>query len=74
MEPLNEALRLLRRQAELEETMQRPGGIGVATECELHEIGLNLARYPAAVSALLEAAHRLKRPVDVISITDVEMR
>ena len=73
MEPLNEALRLLRRQAEIEEGMRGPGGIRVTAERELHEIRHTLARYPGAVRAILEAAGRLKRPVDSLSVTDVDV-
>ena len=73
MEPLSEALRLLRRQAEIENAMRGPGGIRVTAERELHEIRLTLTRYPGAVRAILEAASRLRRPVDSLSVTDVEV-
>ncbi len=73
MEPLNEALRLLRRQAEIENAMPGPGGIRVTAERELHEIRQTLTRYPGAVRAILEAASRLRRPVDALSLTDVDL-
>ena len=73
MEPLNEALRLLRRQAEIENAMRGPGGIRVTAERELHEIRQTLTRYPGAVRAILEAANRLKRPVDVLSAADIDL-
>ena len=73
MEPLNEALRLLRRQAEIENAMRGPGGIRVTAERELHEIRQTLTRYPGAVRAILEAASRLRRPVDALAMGDIEM-
>lgn len=72
MEPLSEALRLLQRQAELEARMRKPGGIRVNEERELFQLRARLEKYPAAVGAVLEAAHRLHRPVDALSIKDVE--
>jgi hypothetical protein len=74
MEPLSEALRLLRRQSEIEEAMRRPGGIGITEERELYQLKDSLQRYPAAVRAILDAAKRLHRPVDAISFNDVEPR
>ncbi len=49
MEPLSEALRLLRRQSELEDAMRRPGGIRVTEERELYQLKDNPQKYPAAV-------------------------
>ena len=72
MEPIHEALRLIKRQAELENAMRRPGGIRVTEERELLELSGALARFPAAVKAILEAASRMRRPVDTISAEDVE--
>ncbi len=72
MEPLTEALRLLRRQAELEVAMRKPGGIRVTEERELFQLQARLQKYPAAVCAILEAAHRLHRPVDTLSVADIE--
>jgi hypothetical protein len=72
MEPLHEALRLIKRQAELENAMRRPGGIRVTEERELHQLRDTLTRFPAAVTAILEAASRMRRPVDTISAEDVE--
>ena len=73
MEPLNEALRLLRRQAEIENGMRGPGGIRVTAERELHEIRQTLTRYPGAVRAILETSSRLRRPVDALAIGDIEL-
>ena len=74
MEPLNEALRLLRRQAEIENAMRGPGGIRVTAERELHEIRKTLTRYPGAVRAILETASLLRRPVETISEQDIDRR
>jgi hypothetical protein len=63
MESLHEALRLIKRQAELENAMRRPGGIRVTEERELHQLRDALTRFPAAVTAILEAASRLPRNV-----------
>ena len=72
MEPLHEALRLIKRQTQLENAMRRPGGIRVTEERELFQLRHALTQYPAAVTAIIEAAARMRRPVDTISIGDVE--
>jgi hypothetical protein len=72
MEPLSEALRLLRRQFELEEAIRRPGGIRVNEERELYQLRDSLQKYPAAVRAILDASKRLHRPVDTLSFRDFE--
>ncbi len=72
MEPLHEALRLIKRQTELENAMRRPGGIQVTEERELLQLRHALTQYPAAVTPIIEAAARMRRPVDTISICDVE--
>jgi hypothetical protein len=70
--PLHEALRLIKRQTELENAMRRPGGIRVTEERELFQLRHTLAQYPAAVTAIIEAAARMRRPVDTLSLDDVE--
>ncbi len=60
------------RTAELENAMRRPGGMRVTEERELFQLRHALTQYPAAVTAIIEAAVRLRRPVDTISIGDVE--
>jgi len=70
--PLHEALRLIKRQTELENAMRRPGGIRVTEERELFQLRHALTQYPAAVTAIIEAAARVRRPVDTISIAEVE--
>jgi hypothetical protein len=72
MEPLHEALRLIKRQTELENAMRRPGGIWVTEERELFQLRHALTQYPAALTAIVEAAARMKRPIDTISETDIE--
>jgi hypothetical protein len=72
MEPLHEALRLIKRQTELENAMRRPGGIRVTEERELFQLRHALTQYPASVAAIVEAAVRMRRPVDTISADDIE--
>jgi hypothetical protein len=72
MEPLREALRLIKRQTEIQIAMRRPGGIRVTEERELFQLREALARYPAAVTAIMETASRVHRPLYAISIEDVE--
>ena len=72
MEPLHEALRLIKRQTELEAAMRRPGGIRVTEERELFQLRDALARFPAAVTAIVDASARMRRPIDAISAEDVE--
>ena len=70
--PLHEALRLIKRQTELEGGMRRPGGIRVTEERALFQVRHALTQYPAAGTAIIEAASRMRRPVDTISIPDIE--
>lgn len=72
MEPVSEALQLLRRQDELQAAIRSPGGIRVTEERELHQIRAQLARDPHAVHSVLEAARSLNRPVGELSVRDVE--
>jgi hypothetical protein len=72
MEPLHEALRLIKRQTELENAMRRPGGIRVTEEREHFQLRHALTQYPAAVTAIVEAASRMRRPIDTISLDDIE--
>ena len=72
MEPLHEALRLIKRQAELEITMRQPGGIRVTEEREIYALRERLQRYPQAVTAILQAARTLNRPVDTLQLHDVQ--
>ncbi len=71
MEPIHEALELLKRQAELETGLRQPGGIRVTEERELYALRARLQRYPQAVTAILQAARNLNRPVDTLEPHDV---
>jgi len=44
----------------------------VTEERELFQLRNALTQYPAAVTAIIEAAARMRRPVDTISIGDIE--
>jgi hypothetical protein len=72
METVNEALGLLRRQAELEQSMKAMGGIRITEEQELLVLKRRLASYPQAMQAVIQAAHALRRPVTEVSAADVE--
>lgn len=71
MEPLNEALTLLKRQAELETRLRQPGGIRITEETELYALRSHLQRYPQAVTAILQTARNLNRPIDTLEPSDV---
>jgi hypothetical protein len=72
MESIGKALQLLRRQAELEDAMRRPGGIRVTEERELNRLRMELQGYPAAVRAILETATRLDCPLGSLSVGDLK--
>jgi hypothetical protein len=65
MEPLHEALRLIKRRAELEMAMRRPGGIRITEERELIQLRTALTEFPEAVRALMEEAYRTQKPVEI---------
>jgi hypothetical protein len=71
MEPLTEALTLMKRQTELETRLRQPGGIRVTEEREIYALRLSLQRYPEAVKAILHVAANLHRTVDTLSVDDV---
>ena len=71
MEPITEALELLKRQAVLENGLRRAGGIRVTEERELHAVRERLQHYPQAVAAILQMASNLHRPVDTLSSADL---
>jgi hypothetical protein len=73
MEPINEALELLKRQAELENGLRQAGGIRVTEERELYALRERLQRYPQAVTAILQTARILNRPVDTLRPQDVRI-
>ena len=72
METVNEALGLLRRQAELEAAMKQAGGIRLTEEQELRVLRRRLAKVPQAMQAVMQAAHALRRPVTEVTAEDVE--
>ena len=72
METVNEALGLLRRQAELEQSMKESGGIRITEEQELLVLKRRLASYPQAMHAVVQAAHALRRPLAEVTAEDVE--
>jgi hypothetical protein len=72
MDTVNEALDLLRRQAELEAALKRPGEFRITEEQELHVLRRRLANFPEAMRAVIQAAHALRRPVTEVTASDVE--
>ena len=74
MEPISEALQLLKRQAEIQHALRRDSTTRVIEERELYLIRNRLARYPAAIQAIGLAARELHRPVDTLTVADVEQR
>ena len=71
MQTIEEALLLLKRQAELEAGLRHAGGIRVTEERELYAVRAQLQRYPQAVAAILQTASNLHRPVDSLLPQDV---
>ena len=74
MEPINEALQLLKRQAEIQQGLRRSRDNPMLAERELYLIRNKLAQFPAAVQAIGLVAAELHRPVDTLSVRDVEKR
>jgi hypothetical protein len=72
METVNEALGLLKRQAELEAGMRRPGEFRLTEEQELQVVRRRLANLPEAMGAVIQAAHAMRRPVTEVTASDVE--
>jgi hypothetical protein len=72
MQTVNEALTLLKRQAELETAMKQAGGIRITEEQELHVVRRRLAEFPEAARAVMQASHALRRPVSELNANDVE--
>ena len=71
---ITEALNLLRRQARIQEALRRRHGNLVLVERELYLIRQQLARYPAAVQAIALTAAELHRPIELVSVREVEKR
>jgi hypothetical protein len=74
MEPISTALDLLRRQARIQEALRQRRGNRVLAERELYLIRQQLARYPAAVQAIALTAAELHRPIELVSVREVEKR
>jgi hypothetical protein len=72
MQTVDDALSLMKRQAELESAMRQPGGIRITEERELHVVRRKLTDFPEAMRAVIQAAHALRRPVTEVSAHDVE--
>jgi hypothetical protein len=72
MQTIDDTLALLRRQAEIEAAMKTPTGIRIIQEQELHVIRRQLQQFPAAVQAILQAAHALRKSMTDLSATNVE--
>ncbi len=71
MEAISTVLDLLKRQAKLEEGLRQPGGIRATEEREIYALREYLQRYPQAVTAILQAARSLNRPVDTLQPHDI---
>jgi hypothetical protein len=72
MQTINDAIRLLRRQADLEAAMRKPGGIRITEEQELIMLRRRLAEYPEATHAVVQAAHAMRKPVTAVTAHEVE--
>ena len=74
MEPISEALQLLKRKAEIQQGLRRNSTTRVIEERELYLIRNRLAQFPAAVQAIALTAAELHRPIENLSVRDVEQR
>jgi hypothetical protein len=72
MESIREALDLLRRQSAILGGLRRDSATRVREERDLYLIRQRLARYPSALQAIAFAARELHRPVDTLSVRDVQ--
>jgi hypothetical protein len=72
MQVMNETIRLLRRQADLEAAMRRFGGIRITEEQELMLLRCRLAETPEA-QAVMQAAHAMRRPLTALTASEVEI-
>jgi hypothetical protein len=72
METIAEALRLLKRQLEIQNDLRGARGSRVLEERELYLIRHRLSQYPEAVQIIAMAAAELHRPIDTLSARDVE--
>lgn len=72
MQTVEETLKLLKRQMELETVIRHKGGFRISEEQELRALKQRLAEYPEAIRAILQASHALRRPLTEIGAHDVE--
>ena len=72
MDNVNEAVALLRRQAELQLHFVNRPGTAVATEWEMEELWRRLALRPQLVNAVLQTARALQLTPDAIAAREVE--
>ena len=72
MEPIVEALALLQRQARIRDDLRGRRVSHIVAERELLLIRHRLMQFAEAVQAIGLAAHELRRPVDTLSLRDVE--
>ena len=72
MEPVTTALRLLKRQVEIERRRRQPGGISILEERELFVIRDRLEEFPAAVGAIAALTSARRVSLDQIRVEDVE--
>jgi hypothetical protein len=71
MQTVDEALNLLKRQAELEAAMKSPHHIRIREEQELRVVRRQLQQFPEVVQAVVQAAHALRRPVTDVSADEI---
>jgi len=73
MESIADVLRLLKRQAEIQQGLRRDSTTRVIEERELYLIRNRLAQFPAAVQVIALTAAELHRPVEYLSARDVQL-
>jgi len=72
MESIAEVLRLLKRQAEIQQGLRPNSSTRVIEERELFLIRNRLARFPATVQAVALTAAELHRPIEYLTARDVQ--
>ena len=74
MQTINDAIRLLRRQADLEAAMRKPGAMRITEEQELVMLKRRLAEYPEAALVLMQAALAMRKPITPVTAREVAAR
>ena len=74
MEPIGEALQLLKRQAEIQHALRRDSTTRVIEERELYLIRQRLTRYPRHCKRSPSPPQNSTDPWSTLSIRDVEKR